>query len=229
MHLLVVEDSVHLAQFLEKGLQAKGHAVTLVATLKAAREVLKETTPDTILLDRRLPDGDGLYLVDEIRQSENQIPIMMLSALADVDSRVEGLRTGADDYLAKPFSFEELLLRLDRLLNRSPATLGLIIGPIRIDPDGHRVWVNEQPISLTAKEFALLLILANSAGRVFSGTQLLSQVWGIHNNPDSNLLAVHISNIRNKIGPDLLHTIRGVGYVLDPTRTETQADRDPTD
>ncbi len=168
-------------------------------------------------------------LRDEIRQAENNIPILMLSALADVDSRVEGLRTGADDYLAKPFSFGELLLRLDKLLNRPTTTIGLIVGPIRIDPDGHRVWVNEQPISLTAKEFALLLILANSAGRVFSGTQLLAQVWGIHNNPDSNLLAVHISNIRNKIGPDLLHTIRGVGYVLDPTRSQSPNDTDPPD
>ncbi|MEE2750014.1 MAG: response regulator transcription factor [Myxococcota bacterium] len=229
MHLLVVEDSLHLGQFLEKGLQAKGHAVTLVTTLEGAREALEHTTPDTILLDRRLPDGDGLNLVDEIRQAENNIPILMLSALADVDSRVEGLRTGADDYLAKPFSFEELLLRLEKLLSRPPASAGLLVGPIRIDPDGHRVWVNEQPITLTAKEFALLLILANSAGRVFSGTQLLAQVWGIHNNPDSNLLAVHISNIRNKIGPDLLHTIRGVGYVLDPTRTESHERQEPTD
>ena len=220
MHLLVVEDSRHLAQFLEKGLQAKGHAVTLVATLKEARKVLEETNPDTILLDRKLPDGDGLNLVDEIRQANNNIPILMLSALADVDSRVEGLRTGVDDYLAKPFSFEELLLRLDKLLKRPPATIGLIVGPIRIDPDGHRVWVNEQTISLTAKEFALLLILANSAGRVFSGTQLLSQAWGIQHNPDSNLLAVHISNIRTKIGPGLLHTLRGVGYVLDPSPRE---------
>ncbi len=220
MHLLVVEDSRHLAQFLEKGLQAKGHAVTLVATLKEARKVLEETNPDTILLDRKLPDGDGLNLVDEIRQANNNIPILMLSALADVDSRVEGLRTGVDDYLAKPFSFEELLLRLDKLLKRPPATIGLIVGPIRIDPDGHRVWVNEQTISLTAKEFALLLILANSAGRVFSGTQLLSQAWGIQHNPDSNLLAVHICNIRTKIGPGLLHTLRGVGYVLDPSPRE---------
>jgi len=229
MHLLVVEDNLHLGQFLEKGLQAKGHAVTLVVSLKEARKALEQSNPDTILLDRRLPDGDGLDLIDEIRQAENNIPILMLSALADVDSRVEGLRTGADDYLAKPFSFEELLLRLDKLLNRPTTTIGLIVGPIRIDPDGHRVWVNEQPISLTAKEFALLLILANSAGRVFSGTQLLAQVWGIHNNPDSNLLAVHISNIRNKIGPDLLHTIRGVGYVLDPTRSQSPNDTDPPD
>jgi two-component system response regulator QseB len=214
----VVEDSVLVAQFLETGLRENGYLVTLVETLEAARKSLSESSPDMILLDRKLPDGDGLEIVDELRRQGSNVPIMMLTGLGDVDSRVEGVRTGADDYLAKPFTFDELTARIDKLIKRSPSTRGLMLGPIHIDLDGHRVWIDEEPISLTAKEFAILLILATNAGRVISGSQLLAQVWGIHDDPESNLLAVHINNIRAKLGPELLQTIRGVGYTLDPDR-----------
>jgi DNA-binding response OmpR family regulator len=192
--------------------------VEVTDSLEGARAALREGIPDILLLDRMLPDGDGLELVHELRSAGNDVPVILLTAIADVDSRVKGLKSGADDYLTKPFSFEELLLRLDRLLYRRSTPRGLVIGPVRIDPQGHRVWVNENLVSLTAKEFALVLILATNAGRVITSEQLLSQVWGMQSGPESNLLVVHFSNLRNKLGPKLIHTVRGVGYVLDPER-----------
>jgi DNA-binding response OmpR family regulator len=220
MRVLVVEDSVPVAQLLDEGLSAEGHTVDVAETLEGARAALREGIPDILVLDRMLPDGDGLELVDELRAAGNDVPVILLTAIADVDSRVKGLKSGADDYLTKPFSFEELLLRLDRLLYRRTTPRGLVVGPVRIDPQGHRVWVSDNRVSLTAKEFALLLILATNAGRVITSEQLLNQVWGMKSDPESNLLAVHFSNLRNKLGPQLIHTVRGVGYVLDPERED---------
>jgi DNA-binding response OmpR family regulator len=223
MRVLIVEDSPLLGQFLERGLQQEGHASRLVRNLKDARTALEDGEVDAMILDRMLPDGDGLKLVQELREQRSSVLIIMLTGMNEAEHRLEGLREGADDYLGKPFTFEELMLRLNRLVYRFASTHGLVVGPLHIDPSGHQVQKDGVPINLTAKEFALLLVLATHQNRVVSASQLLAQVWGLDEAESIDRVHVFILRLRKKIGDGFIRTVRGVGYVLEsPSQVDSQ-------
>ena len=215
MRILVVEDSPLLGQFLERGLKQEGHAPTLVRTLSEAGLALEEGVFDAMIVDRNLPDGDGLQLLREMREQDSKVLVIVLTGMNEPDDRLEGLRDGADDYLGKPFTFEELMLRLNRLVYRSASTNGIVIGDLYIDPSGHLVQKNGENLNLTAKEFSLLLVLATHQNRVISASQILAQVWGLDEPESIDRVHVYILRLRKKIGDEFIRTVRGVGYVLE--------------
>lgn len=232
MNILVVEDDLRVAQFLERGLKAEGHAVQVARTgadgLAAARALWQDCRssgePAVVLLDRRLPDLGGLEVCQSLRAEGCGLPILMLTALDALEDRVAGLRTGADDYLAKPFAFEELLARIDALARRSrdwapSAPRRLQVADLVFDRDTMRVSRAGQPITLTSKELALLELLLGAPGRLFSRERILARVWGAHEDPLTNIVDVYISRLRAKIDEGhalpLIHTTRGLGYRLD--------------
>lgn len=224
MRILIVEDEVKIAGFLERGLAAEGHRITVAGTLAEGRDALANADHDLLLVDRMLPDGDGLTLVRELRRGGDRTPAICLTARDRLEERVEGLYGGADDYLVKPFDFDELLARIAAVTRRSTeAHDRLEVGPLVIDVASRRVSRDGQDIRLTALEFDLLRYLAEHAGRVISRTRILDAVWDVTYDPRTNVVDVYISYLRAKIdkGYDrpLLHTVRGVGYVLeDATR-----------
>jgi len=218
VHILVVEDSPAIARFLQRGLGEEGHKVTVAADLAGGRAQLADRQPDVLIVDRMLPDGDGLDLVRELRRRGSALPALCLTARDRVEERVEGLRSGADDYLIKPFSFEELLARIDAITRRSGGGELLRVGPIEIDVAGHRVRRDGQPVELTAREFDLLVALARQPGRVISRMRLLDQVWQMQVDPGTNRVDVYVGYLRKKLGNDVVQTVRGVGYVIDPER-----------
>ena len=224
MKILLVEDNERVAGFLVKGLRESGHTVDHAGNGRDGLFLASTETYDTIIMDRILPGGiEGLAIVEALRQTGNKIPILILSALGEVDDRIRGLRAGGDDYLAKPFAFGELVARLDALVRRSkdagPAT-DLSVGDLHLDPGSHTVTRAGRPIQLQPREFRLLEYLMRYAGQVVTRTMLLENVWDYHFDPQTNVIDSHISKLRRKIdagfGPPLLHTIRGAGYKLTP-------------
>jgi len=218
MHILVVEDEPKIAGFLRRGLEDEGHRVEVVGELAAARLALELTPFDLILLDRMLPDGDGLTLVRELRRRDDRTPTLCLTARDRVEERVEGLYGGADDYLVKPFSFDELLARIAAVVRRSPSGPALEVADLRLDVPARRVSRAGQELRLTAREFDLLRYLAEHAGRVISRTRLLEAVWDTVHDPGTNSVDVYISYLRAKVDKGhavpLIHTVRGVGYMI---------------
>jgi DNA-binding response OmpR family regulator len=233
MKLLVLEDDPALRHLLARGLREEGHEVTVAGDIAEARAALSHGH-ELLLVDRMLPDGDGLALIRELRRHGDTTPAICLTARDAVGDRVDGLRDGADDYIVKPFAFEELLARIDAVTRRqAPGRVGdgadpgavptvLHRGDLRIDLAAHRVWRGPTEIQLTAQEFRLLVTLAEAAGRVLSRPHLLERVWDMHHDPGTNVVDVYVSYLRAKIDapglPRLVHTVRGVGYVLDPDR-----------
>ncbi len=219
MRVLVVEDERKIAGFLERGLSEEGHVVDVASDLGQARRALAEADYDLLVVDRMLPDGDGLSIIRETRRSGSSVPSICLTARDRVEERVEGLYGGADDYIVKPFAFDELLARIAAVQRRSGAADVIEVGDLRIDVPARRVVRGDTEIRLTAQEFALLRYLAERSGRVLSRTRLLSGVWDTMHDPGTNIVDVYISYLRAKIdkGFDrpLLHTVRGVGYVLE--------------
>ena len=219
MHILVVEDEPKIAGFLRRGLEDEGHRVDVTTDLAAARLALELTPFDLILLDRMLPDGDGLSLVRELRRRDDRTPTLCLTARDRVEERVEGLYGGADDYLVKPFSFDELLARIAAVVRRAPSGPALEVADLRLDVPARRVSRAGEEIRLTAREFDLLRYLAEHAGRVISRTRLLEAVWDTVHDPGTNSVDVYISYLRAKVDKGhavpLIHTVRGVGYVLE--------------
>ncbi len=222
MRILLVEDEPRIAGFAARGLREEGHQVTLAADLAAARAALAADEFDLLVVDRMLPDGDGLDLVRELRRHGERLPAICVTARDRVEERVEGLYGGADDYLVKPFAFDELLARIAAVTRRAGAAERLTVGDLEIDLAAHRVHRGGREIRLTAKEFALLRCLAENAGRVMSRTRLLERVWDVSHDPGTNVVDVQISYLRAKVdqGFDrpLIHTVRGVGYVLEDAR-----------
>ena len=221
MHLLVVEDDRATREFIRNGLLQAGHSVDVAAD---GREGLFAATTqqfDLVVLDRMLPQVDGLTVLRTLRASGNRVPILLLSALGEVDQRVGGLRAGADDYLVKPFAFSELEARIEALTRRTvpegPATL-LKIGDLELDMLSRAVRRGEVSIDLQPREFRLLEYLMRHAGQVVTRTMLLEHVWDYHFDPQTNVIDVHVSRLRAKIDrgfePQLLHTVRGAGYRL---------------
>jgi DNA-binding response OmpR family regulator len=219
VHILVVEDEPKIAGFLERGLTGEGHRAEVVHDLADARLVLAARSFDLLLVDRMLPDGDGLSLVRELRRRRDRTPVVCLTARDRVEERIEGLYGGADDYLVKPFAFDELLARITAVTRRAPSTERLEVGDLSVDVSARRVERAGKELQLTAQEFKLLHYLAAHAGEVLSRTRLLDAVWDVTHDPRTNVVEVYISYLRAKVdkGFDqpLIHSVRGVGYVLE--------------
>jgi DNA-binding response OmpR family regulator len=219
VHILVVEDESKIAGFLERGLTDEGHRVDVAPDLAAARMATREQRYDLILVDRMLPDGDGLSIVLDLRRRQDHTPAICLTARDRVEERVEGLYGGADDYLVKPFALDELLARIAAVVRRSPRGDAIEVADLVIDVAGRRVTRGGREIRLTAQEFALLRYLAENEGRVLSRTRILDAVWGATHDPRTNVVDVYVSYLRAKIDkgfdPPLIHTVRGAGYVLE--------------
>ena len=220
MKILVVEDQRRLGQFLKRGMTEKGYTATWTQTCAAARDALCETGYDVIILDLGLPDGDGLELLREWRKSGFNEPVLILSARDAVQDRIKGLDLGADDYLAKPFSLEELLARVRSLLRRQSAVKDTVLehGGLKMDLVGRSVSLNNQPLELTNREFALLETFMRNPGRTLPRTLIGEKIWESHFDVDTNLLDVYMSKLRAKLevpgGTPLFKTVRGVGYQL---------------
>ncbi len=215
--ILVAEDETRISSFIEKGLRAAGFTVTVVGDGPAA--LLEATTGehDLMVLDIGLPLLDGFAVLGRLRRAGNAIPVIILTARSGVNDTVAGLESGADDYMAKPFRFEELLARI-RLRLRSPARpveSGVLrYGDLALDPATRRVAVGGRQVDLSAREFTLLETLMRHPGQVLSREQLLSQVWGYDFDPASNVVDVYVRYLRRKVGADWIETVRGVGYRL---------------
>jgi two-component system OmpR family response regulator len=220
MRILVIEDDKEAASYLVKGLSDSGHRVDLAEHGRIGLDVARRENFDALIVDRMLPGIDGLSIIAALRAAKNQTPVLVLSALADVEERVKGLRAGCDDYLGKPFAFSELLARLEALTRRSSAETRLQVGDLEIDLLGRTVTRSGQTIELLPREFRLLEYLMRHAGDIVTRTMLLEKVWDHHFDPQTNVIDVHVSRLRQKIdkGFDspMLHTIRGAGYTLQP-------------
>jgi len=213
MRLLVVEDEDRIASFLTKGLRAEGFAVDRVATGRDAMAAARDPNLDLVILDLGLPDVDGSRVLHELRREGVEVPVLILTARGDVDDRVEGLNLGADDYLAKPFAFDELVARVRaRLRRRSGSAVMLKAGGVELDLRTRRVKVGPKSVELTAREFSLLQTFMRHPGQVLSREQLLSRVWGFTFDPGSNLVDVYVGYLRKKLGEGSIETVRGVGY-----------------
>lgn len=217
--ILVVEDQPTLARLLQKVLTEEGFRVTLAFDGPAGRDAALAEPPDAVILDVGLPGLDGLAVCRAIRARGLRMPIVMLTARDAVPDRVAGLEAGADDYVLKPFAFEELLARLRVHLRRSGVSAGrLRVADLVVDPDAHAATRAGRPIELSAQEFSLLEMLARHVGQVLTRDRILEHVWGYDAEPSSNVVDLYVHYLRRKVdqGFDapLIHTVRGVGYVL---------------
>lgn len=221
MRILLIEDDDQLASYLKKALAEVGMVVDRVADGRDGLFLAAGEHYDVMIIDRMLPSLDGLSIVRTLRTSGKQTPVLILSALGEVDDRVQGLRAGGDDYLIKPFSFAELHARLGALLRRgsteTPQT-ELELCDLKIDLLSRQVTRTGKTIELQPLEYRLLEYLMQHAGQVVTRTMLLENVWDYHFDPQTNVIDVHISRLRGKIdrdfNPTLLHTVRGAGYIL---------------
>ena len=221
MKILLVEDDLEAAEYLRRGFGEAGHQVVHAADGETGRNLAGSDEFDVFILDRMLPKLDGLSLLKSVRGEGNRTPALILSALGEVDDRVEGLRSGGDDYLTKPYAFSELLARVEvlgrRLGSGDPDTV-LRVGDLELDRLAHTVSRAGQKILLQPREFRLLAYLMQNAGRVVTRTMLLEKVWDYHFDPQTNVIDVHISRLRGKIdrdfGQPMLQTVRGAGYKL---------------
>lgn len=223
MRLLIVEDDERIIAFLRRGLEAEGYAVELARTAVAALSLGRQAAFRLIVLDLRLPDGTGLQVCRALREAGVDTPILMLTAMDGLEHKLSGLRGGADDYMTKPFAFEELLARIEVLLRRTSAPLPsapaqLQVADLTLHPETHEVSRGGRIIDLTPKEYVLLAYFMRSGGKVLSRTRILEQVWGYSSDPMTNVVDVYVRQLRRKLDdghePKLLHTIRGFGYRL---------------
>jgi len=220
MKILVVEDEERVAHFIQKGLKEEGHAVDVSYDGEDGEFLGSVNDYDLIILDLMLPKKNGIVVCRELRAGGVSTPILMLTARDSIEDKVRGLDAGADDYLPKPFAFEELLARVRALLrrqsdNKSPV---LSIADLSLDPISRRVTRNDTPIRLTTKEYALLEYLLRNPNKVLSRTLIGEHVWDMNFDPESNVIDVYVSHLRSKIDKGhekpLLHTLRGQGYLL---------------
>jgi two-component system OmpR family response regulator len=222
MRILVVEDDKDVAGFVVKGLREAGHVVEHADNGRDGLFLAASEAFDAIILDRMLPGGiDGLRLLETLRAQDNKTPVMFLSALAQVDERVRGLKAGGDDYLTKPFAFSELLARVEALARRGKAEgpqTRLLVGDLEMDLLSRSVRRAGQKIDLQPREFRLLEYLMRHAGQVVTRTMLLEGVWDYHFDPQTNVIDVHVSRLRQKVDKPfptaLIHTVRNAGYML---------------
>ena len=224
MRILVVEDDKDVGAFIVKGLKEAGHVVEHAVTGRDGLFLAASETFDAIVLDRMLPGGvDGLRLLETLRSQGNTTPAMFLSALAQVDERVKGLKAGGDDYMTKPFSFAELLARVEALTRRGRGdgpTTKLAVADLEMDLLSRSVKRGGKKVDLQPREFRLLEFLMRHAGQVVTRTMLLEGVWDYHFDPQTNVIDVHVSRLRQKVDKPypipLIHTVRNAGYMLRP-------------
>src|SRR5258707_9717495 len=221
MKLLIVEDAKEPAAYLKRALSEVGHTVDATSTGRSGLMLAAGETYDVIILDRMVPQIDGLGILRTIRASGVKTPVLLLTALGGIDDRVEGLEAGADDYLVKPFAFAELLARVNALARRPPprdVLTELGVADLRLDLLQRSVSRAGKRIELQPREFQLLEYLVRHAGRVVTRTMLLEGVWDFHFNPKTNIVETHMSRLRGKVdrghAHELIHTVRGAGYVL---------------
>jgi DNA-binding response OmpR family regulator len=217
--ILIVEDEPRIVSFLEKGLQANGFVTSIARNGKEAVPLAVSNDLNLIILDLGLPEKDGMTVLEELRGQGLQIPIIILTARFEVNDRVVGLEGGADDYLIKPFHFEELLARIRvRLRHQEPSgSCGqtvLTFKDIALDLRTRQVRAAYRPVELSSREFALTEMFLRHPGQVLSRQQLLDQVWGYDYDPGSNIVDVYVGYLRKKLGSDLIETVRGMGYRL---------------
>lgn len=221
MRILVVEDEEHLARIINRVLTQERFDVDVATSGPDGLDLALTGAYDVVILDRMLPGTDGASVVREMRAEGVNTPVLMLTALADLPDRVEGLNAGADDYLGKPFAFEELIARLHALVRRIDRPIApdhIEIGQISIDLHARTVALNGSPVDLSAREFSLLELLARNRGRVLSRDQILERVWGVDAEPQGNVVELYIFYLRRKLGHTtanpVIRTVRGAGYVL---------------
>lgn len=226
MKILVVEDDAEAGRYLARALNEAGHVADLAADGESGLEMAMAGSYDVLVVDRMLPRRDGLSLIMALRAEKRSVPVLILSALAQVDDRVLGLRAGGDDYLTKPYAFTECLARVEALARRqNPQSAQLVykVGDLELDRLAHRVSRGTEEITLQPREFRLLEYLMRHAGQVVTRTMLLENVWDYHFDPQTNVIDVHVSRLRGKIdrnpAQQILHTIRGAGYMIrEPAR-----------
>jgi two-component system phosphate regulon response regulator PhoB len=219
--ILIVEDEVDIATLVTFNLQRAGYAVDMVHDgLEGLEKILKDQ-PDLVVLDLMLPGMDGFSILKEMQRDSraNQIPVLMLTAKSQTDDRIRGLESGVDDYLTKPFSPKELILRVQAILKRNQATPGSVIfsfGPFRFDKNNLSFYLNEEPLQLTSTEFKLLLYLCQRAGQPQDRNNLLKVIWGYNDDVHSRTLDTHMKRLRQKLGDEasFIETLRGIGYLV---------------
>ena len=222
LKILIIEDDKQAAAYVAKGLREVGHSADLAADGEEGLQMAQDSRYDVLIVDRMLPRLDGLAIIQSLRKSGDHTPVLILSALGQVDDRVTGLRAGGDDYLPKPFAFTELLARVEAL-GRRPKAGGdsettYRVADLELDRLAHRCTRSGKDIPLQPREFRLLEYLMQHAGQVVTRTMLLENVWEYHFDPQTNVIDVHVSRLRSKIDKDidvpLLHTVRGAGYTI---------------
>jgi two-component system OmpR family response regulator len=222
MRILIIEDDRDAAAYVTKAFREAGHMVDVAYDGVSGYDMALEGGYDVAIVDRMLPKMDGLTLIGALRGQKNETPILILSALGQVDDRVKGLRAGGDDYLAKPYAFSELLARVETLARRRPAGVPeetvYRVGDLVLDRLSHKVTRRGEEIVLQPREFRLLEYLMQNAGKVVTRTMLLEHVWDYHFDPQTNVIDVHVSRVRAKIDRDfeapLINTVRGAGYMI---------------
>ena len=222
MRILIVEDEVRIADFLQRGLRAEGHFCVVANDGEAGLSQALDGDFDLILLDMMLPGIHGREVCQQLRMNKVNTPLIILSAMDSLDDVIAGLRMGADDYMTKPFSFEELLARIETVMRRSSEIANeeqsLAAGPLAFDRQSLRFSVNGEDIKMTAKELAIIELLMSNPGTLFSRERILSNVWGLNMDPLTNVVDVYIGKLRKKIDVDpdnsMIETVRGLGYRL---------------
>ncbi len=226
INVLVVDDEAVLAEMVSMALRYEGWNIATAADGSSAIAAARTQRPDVVVLDVMLPDMSGLDVLHKLREQTPQLPVLLLTAKDAVEDRIAGLTAGGDDYVTKPFSIEEVVLRLRALLRRTGVTTvdsgaQIVVGDLVLDEDSHEVIRGGEPISLTSTEFELLRFMMRNSKRVLSKAQILDRVWSYDFGGRSNIVELYISYLRKKIdngrGP-MIHTLRGAGYVLKPAR-----------
>jgi DNA-binding response OmpR family regulator len=217
-HVLIVEDEERISAFVDKGLRANGFTTVVAPTGEQALAHLRSEPFDVVILDIGLPGIDGYEVLRELRARDATIQVVMLTARDEVDDTVHGLEGGADDYVTKPFRFEELLARVRARLRSERAAISttLEVGDLELDLRTRRLWADGKELELTAREFTLAETFFSHPGQVISREQLLSRVWGFDYDPGSNVVDVYVGYLRKKMGSEHIVTVRGMGYRLDP-------------
>ena len=220
MKILLIEDDRNITRFIKKGLQEESYVVDHAADGEEGLYFAKEVEYDLIILDIMLPKMDGIEVCKKIRAIGIHTPVIMLTAKITVKDKVKGLESGADDYITKPFSFEELLARVRAILRRKESKIiELHYEELRIDIIAHRVFFKDKEIILRPKEFAILKYLLGKKGRILTRTQILENVWGYDYDPNTNVIDVYIKFLREKLNPlfkkDIIRTVRGMGYMIE--------------
>ncbi len=226
MTILIIEDDVRILEFVKRGLEAEGYLIEFADNGELGLQKLANGVYDLLLLDLMLPDMSGHDVCRQLRQQGMTLPVLMLTAMDSLEDKIEGLHLGADDYLTKPFAFDELVARIKALLRRNKGAQGykeqvteLVVAGLTLNRDTREVYREDKQIELTPKEYALLEYFMQSPGRVFSRSQILDQVWGYNADPLTNIVEVYIRNLRRKLGEgfdsSLIKTVRGFGYKLE--------------